>query len=81
MNIQTVFGPLLGAYGIVLAVLSFVVPLILAIAVMFDRPPRRVLVGRWVWALAVFLGGVFAAGLYWVLHHGLIWKNSEATPL
>lgn len=62
---------LIGYVSVVLVYVNCFLHVVLAVVVACDAPPRRVLVGRWVWAIATLLGGVFVAATYWVLHHGL----------
>jgi hypothetical protein len=63
--------PAIAIIPLVLTIISWIVQVILAAAVLIDDAPRRVLVGKSVWALATLAGGVFVAAAYWLLHHGL----------
>lgn len=62
--------------------LSAVVHIALAVAVYADagdlykyRKRKTFLVGAGIWAFAVLLGGVFAAGIYWAVHHSTLDPN------
>jgi hypothetical protein len=63
--------------SLVLMLAGWVLQIILAYAVMVDDPPRRVLVGKGVWALSTLVGGVFVAAVYFALHHGLPITNRQ----
>lgn len=57
--------------------LTFIVNFAFAFAVAFDsgmlpRGRRTILVGRFMWFLATLFGGVFVAGLYWLMHRSTL---------
>ena len=73
-------------------VITAVVHLGFAIAVFRDatylRDPRNlcaprkpIFVGRIIWFLATLVGGVFLAGIYWVIHHSRLNQSVPITPL
>jgi hypothetical protein len=69
------FGGLAIAFTFLFWLLAVVVHVSFAIGVWsdattFQRAGSRLsLVGPAVWALATLFGGVFVAGVYWVIHH------------
>lgn len=40
-----------------------------------QKPLGTAFVGPFFWAIAVLLGGVFVAGVYWLLHHSSLSKQ------
>ena len=69
-------------FSIVFYFLVALINLMFAIAVYFDAkdlfrktPEGTFFVGAIIWALATLLGGVFVAGLYWVIHHSTLNPN------
>ncbi len=80
-------GQLAFAWVITVAVLTAIVHIGFALAVLIDtglmrRHLRRrtVLVGAGLWALAALLGGVWVAAVYWLLHHSTLFPSSAQTP-
>ena len=70
---------MIGLWGVVAGILTVIIDVAFACAVFRDadslwQSERRktFLVGGLVWALATLLGGVFVAGVYWVIHHSAL---------
>jgi ABC-type sugar transport system permease subunit len=69
-----------GTFAFGIAILGLVVGGFLAIGVYRDATKiesqgsgrTTLLMPPWVWAMAVFLGGVVTAVMYWLLHHGSV---------
>jgi hypothetical protein len=67
-----------GAIAVVAMVLTFIVHVCFATAVVQDIRKGREegrnpwLVGTEVWALATLAGGVFVAAIYWLMHHSTL---------
>lgn len=65
------------------AVLAVLVHLMFAIGVAVDAREREqagqraALAGSVTWFLATLLGGVFVAGIYWVMHHSTLSPRDE----
>ena len=80
-----------GAIVICATVTTFVVHLCFAVAVFRDatylrdpqnlRAPRKpIFVGRMIWFLGTLVGGVFVAGICWVVHHSRLNQSIPTTP-
>lgn len=57
--------------------ISFIVNFAFAFAVAYDSGKlphgrRTILVGRFMWFIATLFGGVFVAGLYWLMHRSTL---------
>ena len=78
-----------------IAICSFIIVIVVhisfAVAVFRDatylrdprnlRHPRKpIFVGRIIWFLATLVGGVFVAGIYWVMHHSRLNQLIPVTP-
>ena len=68
-------------------ILTAIVHIALALGVLTDsyrmlqhRHRGTFLVGGGMWALAVLLGGVVAAGIYWVIHHSTLRRDRPRNP-
>ena len=72
-------APLFVIFWIGVAVLSLVVHVAFALAVYNDAGKHRtLLVGPVIWTLATLLGGVFAAAVYWAMHHSTLRVRTDA---
>lgn len=89
LNITTqdglIFPGLIGLWAVIAAVLTTLIHLAFAWAVLDDasvtwRIERRktLFVSGGLWALATLLGGVLVAGLYWVMHHSTLRPETPA---
>jgi hypothetical protein len=74
-----IFPNLVGLWAVVAGLLTVIIDVAFACAVFRDadllwQNERRktFLVGGLVWALATLLGGVFVAGVYWIIHHSTL---------
>ncbi len=81
MNVTSMSGPFL-FFWIIWAVAVAVVNIAFAIGVFVDADLMFVktkketyLVSKWIWALATLIGGVFIAGIYWLVHHSKLNPN------
>ncbi len=69
------FAQMSGVVALVAMVLTFIVHVCFATAVVQDIRRGRQdgrnpwLVGTEIWAIATLLGGVFVAAVYWLMHH------------
>ena len=68
-------------FFVLLSIVIVVIPVIhisFSLAVLADAKRLRqqmiptFFVGGGIWALATLVGGVFAAGVYWVIHHSTL---------
>ena len=70
----------------VIAIGAFVIPAVVhlgfAIAVFRDATGSKkpIFVGGIIWFLATLIGGVFVAGIYWVMHHSRLNQSVPITP-
>ncbi len=80
-----------GAIAICAAVITIIVNIGFAVAVFRDatylraprnlRHPRKpIFVGRMIWFLGTLVGGVFVAGIYWIMHHSRLNQLIPVTP-
>ena len=71
-------APLFFGYGAIVALLSFILHLFLATGVYAEASHRSSqgrklwFIGAGLWGFATFIGGVFVAATYWVLHHSTL---------
>lgn len=71
LSLVTVF------WGIVVAVLGFLINIVFAIAVYrdavrldrLDRTRTLIIAGPLIWGIATLFGGVVTAAIYWAIHH------------
>ncbi len=67
-------------WGIVVAVLGFLINIVFAIAVYrdavrLDQTRVLIIVGPMIWGIATLFGGVVTAAIYWAMHHSRL--NSD----
>ena len=85
------WGLPVGGIAICATIIAIVVHVSFTVAVFRDatylrdprnlRAPRKpIFVGRIIWFLATLVGGVFVAGIYWVMHHSHLNQSISATP-
>jgi hypothetical protein len=78
------FAQLSGAFAIAVMVLTVIVHVCFATAVVQDiRRGRQEgrnpwLVGTEVWALATLVGGIFVAATYWLMHHSSLNRHDRS---
>ena len=80
-----------GVIVICATVITFIVHLCFAVAIFRDatylRDPRNlraprtpIFVGRMIWFLGILVGGVFVAGIYWIMHHSRLNQSVPVIP-
>ena len=79
MNVPMQFWGQFGwVYVLAMAIGSFLLHLFLTIGVYQEASDRSIrgrklwFIGPFFWAFATFLGGIFTAAIYWVLHHSTL---------
>ena len=93
MNIETfavdVTGALwnlpIGWIAMCASIIMFVANIGFALGVLLDAirlPASRkpIFVGSILWFLATLVGGVFVAGIYWIMHHSQLNQSLPAPP-
>ena len=91
VNLTRAWGIPVGTLAICVSVITLIVHISFAVAVFRDatylrdpqnlRAPRKpIFVGRMIWLLGTLIGGVFVAGIYWVMHHSRLNQAIAATP-
>ena len=78
------WGLPVGAIAICSSIIVIVVNIAFAVAVFRDathlRDPRNpIFVGRMIWFLGTLVGGVFVAGIYWIMHHSRLNESVSVT--
>lgn len=75
-------GDIIIFFSVIVGLLTAIINVLFAIAVFQDtkdsnRHPngKTILVEGIIWALATLLGGVFVAGIYWLIHHSTLNPN------
>lgn len=79
------WGLAVSAIAIGASVITLIVHIGFAVAVFRDatRLPadrKPIFVGRIIWFLATLIGGVFVAGIYWIMHHSRLNQSVPVTP-
>lgn len=66
---------------LLIGIVTFVINVIFTAGVLSDGERLRkagrdtVIAPYWAWAMATLIGGVFAAAIYWLLHHSTFVNN------
>ena len=79
------WGLPVGAIAICSSIIVIVVNIAFAVAVFRDAARllgsrKPIFVGRLIWFLATLVGGVFVAGIYWIMHHSRLNESVSVTP-
>lgn len=80
-DFYSLFGPLSGMAGVLLAVLTLSFHVIVAIGIHRDAMERTyrsqplAVLGPWQWTIVGLVGGLPALALYWLAHHSTLSKS------